>query len=60
MKVTVKDIVDHLNTLPPDAQVELDKDGWMEDELPHEGDVQKLIQQRGVFYRGDNYLVINN
>lgn len=59
--VKIKDIVAYLQKFDQDAEVNLDKNGWMEDELPHT-DVQQLIAKRGVFsyYREGNFLIINN
>lgn len=66
MVVTIKDIKEYLSTMPDDTPVELDKDGWLEDELGT-SDVQILIRRRGVFWAQDQskfggglVLIINN
>lgn len=59
--VKIKDLIAYLSTLPPEASVHLDKDGWMDDELKWTTP-QQLIEQRGLwhFYNEAGYLMINN
>ena len=64
MSIKVKDLIQYLTSLNPEAEVILDKDGWMEDELPEGYDNQKIIANRGLFYKsshaGHDYVIINN
>lgn len=59
--VTIGDLVTYLSQFPQDAEVILDKDGWMQDEIPHETAVE-LVARRGAFQfiKQQGFLVINN
>lgn len=63
MKITVADVVAYLSKLPQDAEVFLDKDGWMEEDFTPR-DPLDLIHKRGLFnftrWDGEAYLIINN
>jgi hypothetical protein len=60
--ITVQDIVEYLNTFPPQTRVHLDKDGWEEREIEDtDASVQGIIRRRGLFQSvGPNALFINN
>lgn len=60
MTVKVKDIIQYLNNLNPEAEVGLDKDGWMEYECSEPNDPQRVIAERGLFWSIPDRLVINN
>lgn len=49
MTIRVRDIVQYLSTLDQDAEVGLDKDGWMEHECSNPDDPQTIIRERGLF-----------
>ena len=59
--VTIGDLKEYLSRYPDDMTVDLDKDGWMCTEIPHNSAVE-LIAKRGLFHRwdGENHLTINN
>lgn len=58
--VTVADIVQYLQTLPQNAAVVLDHDGWMESEIKPDS-IQDLIKRRNVFHQlGDSLVFIQN
>ena len=66
MCVVVQDLIEFLHTFDPMTPVELDKDGWLEDEIEYDNPVQ-LIKRRGVFtkideskFGGGIVLFINN
>lgn len=66
MQVTVKDIREFLSDLHDDVPVELDKDGWLEDEIQHKTPLE-LLRKRGLFHKMDQskfgggmVLIINN
>lgn len=60
MKVLVRHLITFLQEdFSPDAEIHLDKDGWMKDDLPA-GDAIELIRQRGVFVKFQDDLFINN
>lgn len=64
MKITVADIVAHFQKYPPDAEVHLDHDGWMEDECSNPADAATIIKERGLFLErlrdDDPVIIINN
>lgn len=60
ISVTVKDIIDFLSTLPPDATTSLDHDGW---EYDGGGDTGlEIVKNSPLFYfdERENHLFINN
>ena len=63
MIVRVKHLIEYLQTLNPEIEVGLDKDGWMEDEIKPANEVE-LVEQRGIFdlweYDEVTHLMINN
>lgn len=63
LKVTTADLVEYLNQFPPNTEVGLNKDGWMEDEIKA-ATPRELIKRRGLFFVGklfdETYLIINN
>ena len=64
VNVRVKDVIEYLQTLDPEAIVDLDHDGWME-KYSNPTDVLDLIGNRGIFSpwkdkEGNDRLTINN
>lgn len=57
--VRVKDLIAYLQTIPPELEVHLDKDGWMEDDI-NTDDPVTLIRRRGLFTWFSDILIINN
>lgn len=61
----VKHLIEYLQNLDPEADVHLDKDGWMEEDCSNSEDPLCVIRERGLFYYrhrapDDAYLIINN
>jgi hypothetical protein len=54
-KVKVKDLIEYLQTLDPEVEVHLDRDGWDYHETPLE-----TIKNNILFNYTDKYLIINN
>jgi hypothetical protein len=59
-KVRVKDLIEYLQNLDPEAEVQLDRDGWDHHETPLE-----TIKRNYLFHyiddsKGEKYLIINN
>lgn len=64
MIIKVKHLIEYLQTnFDPELHLHLDKDGWLEDELNPEDELE-LIHNRGVFshYKDEKYefVTINN
>ena len=59
MEVRVKHLISFLQKLDPETPIELDKDGWLDDDFPSK-DEEELIANRGVFRIWDDILIINN
>ena len=57
--VRVKDLISYLSRFNPEANVWLDKDGWMEKDMTAENPVD-LIRERGLFSSSNGSLIINN
>jgi hypothetical protein len=66
--IQVKHIVAYLQSLDQEAEVDLDKDGWMEEDCTNPESPEMVVRERGLFnYYRDGvgsdkapYLVINN
>lgn len=59
-EVTVKDLIEYIQkNFNMDDRVSLDKDGWMETQICPK-DVDELIRNRGLFYKMNGVLGINN
>ena len=60
IQVTVKDIIDFLSTLPPDATTSLDHDGWEYDGGGTTG--LEIVKNSPLFWfdKSENHLFINN
>jgi hypothetical protein len=57
--VKVKDIIEYLQSLDPEMEVSLDKDGW--DYYPTGLETVKNSYLFDVFnYKGDKHMIINN
>ncbi len=59
MEIRIKHLIQYLSEFDPETKVILDKDGWLEDEIEPEDELD-LIDQRGCFSLGKNYFCINN
>jgi len=59
MEITVRNIINVLNELPPTMPVRLDKDGWLADEI-EANTAEQLIERRGLFFVCNGALIINN
>jgi hypothetical protein len=63
MQVRVKHLIEFLQSIDPETEVMLDKDGWMEDEFLATDEVD-LVRSRGLFHlfkHGNKQtLIINN
>lgn len=71
VQITVADLIAYLSTLPPTANVGVDKDGWMEEDTSRwlskkegtqrEASIQEVIEHRGLFQYDKRWgLCINN
>ena len=60
-QIKVKHIIEYLNQFDPEANVGLDKDGWMAEFTPHKDELD-LIDKRGIFHywKERKHLTINN
>lgn len=59
MEIKIKHLIQYLSEFDPEVKVILDKDGWLEDEIEAEDEID-LIDKRGCFSLEKNYFCINN
>jgi hypothetical protein len=62
-EITVKDIINFLETFDPETPVYLDKDGWQnygKEDMNKNDVIKSVFDDSAITHRGKNYIMINN